>query len=178
MSEPTPPTDLAAQREAEKKLAETPAGFLLFEYIKLHDSAWSEDNILGMTPTPSQKRVAHVRELFAKAAQFRAALVHTLLHPPEEINIVRMLDVSTTHLTEDERARLVVGDMPGQHAVTDFGGILRTSLWDTEQWGGPQDTSTSETLDAVMKHALGRGCRFVLFDADAPELPGFPTFED
>jgi DNA-directed RNA polymerase subunit H (RpoH/RPB5) len=190
MSDSTPPTDPAPKpdrpwlqeaqerREAEKKLAETPAGFLLFEYIKLHDSAWSEDNILGMTPMPSQKRVAHVRELFAKAAQFRAALVHTLLHPPEEPNIVRMLDVSTAHLPQQDRSDLVCNEIPGQTVATVHGGLVSAATWALAENEGRPPEGYSDAMNAIMQHALARRCQYVMFDADAPELPGFPTFED
>ena len=98
--------------------------------------------------------------------------------PPEEPNIVRMLDVSTAHLPQQDRSDLVVGDVPGQTVATVYGGIVNTATWTLPENDGEPPEGASEPLNAIMQHALARRCQYVLFDADAPELPGFPTFED
>ena len=42
----------------------------------------------------------------------------------------------------------------------------------------PRPPEISESLWMIVRHAHNRRCGYVLFDADAPELPGFRTFDD
>jgi hypothetical protein len=93
-----------------------------------------------------------------------------------EPNIPRVLDVSTAHLTEDERGDLELGALPCQIAETDFGGILHSSGFDTEKTDD-LPPGVIKTTVAIMRHAIARGCGYVMFDADSPTLPGFPVFE-
>lgn len=174
---------LETRRDAEQKLAETPAGFLLFEYIKALDRAWQMDGqIRNDLASPN---AADVRQLFTTADQFRAALVHTMLAeitpavvPPDEPNIVRMLDVSTAHLPVGDRFDLVCGQIPGQTAATEYGGIVNSATWGEMAENGLPPESASEPLTAIMRHAVSRNCQWVMFDPDAAGLPGFPTFEE
>ena len=53
--------------------------------------------------------------------------------------------------------------------MTEYGGVINTASW---------DLSGEPPFNAIIRHALARKCQYVMFDRDAPELPGFPTFED
>lgn len=180
---PTPPTDLAARREAENRLAETPIGKALFAYVAAVESAWQQDGNLGAREYSSQRQLTQVRQLFELADLRRRRLVQLLLDaitpaatPPEEPNIARMLDVSTAHLPLNERADLVTGNLPGQTVPTVYGGIINAVTW--EAAAGAVPDHASEALQAIMRHALARNCQYVMFDADAPGLDGFPTFDE
>lgn len=183
MTDPTPPTNPEAQETDERRLAETPIGKALFAYVAALESAWSHD--ANLSEIPSRAALDHGRELFVKADQFRAALVHTMLAaitprttPPEEPNIARMLDVSTAHLPAADRSDLVVGDVPGQTVATVYGGIVSTATWSLPDNDGQPPEGASKALNAIMQHALTRKCQYVQFDADAPGLDGFPTFDE
>lgn len=98
------------------------------------------------------------------------------LDAPAEPNIRRILDVSTDHLTMAERHDLVAGALPGQVFENDAGGLIAAYSYDLTQSDGPPD-GASDWLTEIMNHALQRNCTFVQFDIDAPELPGFRTFD-
>lgn len=95
----------------------------------------------------------------------------------DEPNIVRMLDVSTAHLPYGDRADLVGGQVHGQTATTEFGGMVNTAMWDARVSAAVPEEAGMD-LGSIMRHALSCRCQYVLFDRDAPELPGFPTFEE
>ena len=144
-------------------------------YVTALESAWQQDGNLGAREYNSQRQLTQVRQLFERATLRRGALVQLLLDEP---NIVRMLDVSTAHLPQQDRSDLVVGDVPGQTVATVYGGLVNTATWTLPENDGEPPEGASEPLNAIMQHALARRCQYVMFDADAPELPGFPTFED
>ena len=94
----------------------------------------------------------------------------------DEPNIQRMLDVSTGHLTDEERDHLGDGAIARQAATYDYGGIVHVGVYEDCEADNSDalPAGTSPTLAAIMRHAIARGCGYVIFDADAPPLPGFP----
>lgn len=91
-------------------------------------------------------------------------------------SVLRVLDVSTAHLTVQERLDLEHDGLPGQCYTGDFGGIVSTCCYAP----GVQDDfpdGASDTLVAIMREAIRRGCSYVGFDADARPLAGFPILE-
>jgi hypothetical protein len=101
---------------------------------------------------------------------------------PDE-NILRVLDASTAHLTERERERLNDGELANQAMTGAYGGMVYVSGCDTPHaicgldTSGARPDGISDTLWAIYQHAADRGCAYILFDSDAPFLPGFPVFE-
>jgi hypothetical protein len=92
--------------------------------------------------------------------------------PASEPNVQRVLDVSTAHLTDEERTRLEAGELPGQSFRGEYGGLVYPNVE-----GEPPD-GMSETLWAIWRHAVDRGCGYILFDRDGPTLPDFPVLEE
>ena len=90
-----------------------------------------------------------------------------------EPNIMRVLDVSIGHLTDDERERLSLGNLPGQIACCDYGGLVVVH----DLGATRHETGISPTRWAIERYAAMRGCRYVLYDSDAPDLPGLPALE-
>lgn len=100
-----------------------------------------------------------------------------LLHRMEQLDsVLRVLDVSTGHLTDAERLLLDCGDIPGQTHTGNYGGIISTDPYELVERGYLPD-GASETLVAIMREAIRRGCLYVSFDADAGPLLGFPLLE-
>jgi len=104
-----------------------------------------------------------------------ARRLHTRLtsKDPDE-NVRRMLDVSTAHLTEQERDRLDAGEFANQTMTGEYGGMVYVSDFDTP---GARPDGISDTFWVIYQHAKLRGCAYILFDRDAPFLPGFPVLE-
>jgi len=91
--------------------------------------------------------------------------------------ITRVLDVSTAHLTMEERGLLEENALPGQTHLGQWGGVVATQPFDvTLNTDLPDGAST--TLVLVMREALRLGCEWVMFDADGSDLDGFETFPD
>jgi hypothetical protein len=93
--------------------------------------------------------------------------------------VLRVLDVSTGHLTDRERHDLAVNAMPSQcfGHVDGAAGILHTSAYDPDVAADDLPYGISDTTVAIMREAIRRGCGYVCFHADAAPLPGFPMLE-
>src|SRR5258708_38599412 len=77
----------------------------------------------------------------------------------DEPNIRRVLDVSTDHLTVDERDELMAGELPGQVFENDAGGLVAAYAYDLTRNDGPPDGASAH-LSAIMTHALARHYTF------------------
>jgi hypothetical protein len=97
--------------------------------------------------------------------------------------IVAMLDLSTAHLPEPERAQLQ-GD-PGRFwpvRVVDhgYGWFVHVAADDPELGGAALDDLEQAglaSLALVMRYAQERNCSWINFDQDALTVEGLPTFD-
>ena len=92
--------------------------------------------------------------------------------------IITMLDVSTAHLTADERHLLAANALPTQcfGHVDSAAGILSTDGFGRQSDPDTRPHGVSDTLAAILRLAADLGGGYVLFDRDADGLPGYPTF--
>lgn len=89
-----------------------------------------------------------------------------------------MLDLSTGHLDKASRAWvywLAWDPNGGTNAATQDGWFVIVP--EQEVLADPEDM-TPNALRAVFAFARSLGCRFVLFDADAPEAAELAVYED
>lgn len=87
------------------------------------------------------------------------------------------LDLSSSHLTAEERHWLSMNANPGSltNEITVMEGTFGWFIHCSED----RDTDTiSDNLWNIMCFARGLGCEYLLFDVDAPIIDGLPQFPD
>lgn len=95
------------------------------------------------------------------------------VRPLPGVEIIRILRCSAYHLLTDmNEDRQPAPGLLEYHDDDTFEFTCRP--W----FDGKTPEDASDQLNAVMRFAVEAGCDRVLFDADGPELRGFPVFEE
>ncbi|BFL66300.1 hypothetical protein [Roseomonas mucosa] len=90
------------------------------------------------------------------------------------MNPVRhFLDISTAHLAPADRLCLETSALAGTRGELCCGAMPHGWFVHADE----EHPAIPDTLWALMVEARGRGCDYLLFDADGPILPGFPCFD-
>jgi hypothetical protein len=94
--------------------------------------------------------------------------------------IEKYLDLSTAHLTDEDRKILEgpypFGDYGPRLAVHEYGWICY--LGEDGQFGEDADQAgMSQHFVNIVRYAIGHGCSLINFDQDGPEIEELPTFE-
>ncbi|GAV37019.1 hypothetical protein ROTAS13_04709 [Roseomonas sp. TAS13] len=85
----------------------------------------------------------------------------------------RFLDLSTVHLAPEDHACLTASALAGVRGEVCCG----TMPYGWFVYADEDRPDISDTLWALMMEARARGCDYLLFDADAQPLTGFPCFD-
>lgn len=91
--------------------------------------------------------------------------------------VYQYLDLSTAHLTDEDRHELAHGLCPLRVIEHDYGWWVHVPGDDdiTDRLAAVSETM-SEAFVGVLKHANKHGCNWINFDADADEEPELPSF--
>jgi len=92
-------------------------------------------------------------------------------------NVRRFLDISTAHLSEEDKALLDSFAAPdsrlGPMTVSTCYGWWMYAIDDCYE-----DNCLSDNLTRICKHARKNGCDYILFDCDAETDEELPVFEE
>lgn len=95
----------------------------------------------------------------------------------EDLEILSVLVVSTSHLTAEEgTGGLEEHALHGIHTSVRDDHAMEIVLWDDPMPGYMQSTPPSEGLAGVIAVARAHGIERIRFDADGPVLNGIPTY--
>lgn len=95
----------------------------------------------------------------------------------EDLEILSVLVVSTSHLTADEgTGGLEEAPFPGCYATLADDYAFEIKLWNDPSEADVCESKPSEGLAGVIAVARAHGIERIRFDADGPVLDGIPTY--